>query len=145
MFNITSLQWSSLALELAQIGEDRLSTPVNTDHIRRGMDASVAGLLNIPADTPMLIGSSDGCLANVGSFAYSPGVASLTIGTSGAIRVASSHPVTNFDTMTFNYRLDENTFICGGPINNGGGSASSGTRKASSGAPLPIAKTTTTC
>ncbi len=120
MFNITSLQWSSLALELAQIGEDRLSTPVNTDHIRRGMDASVAGLLNIPADTPMLIGSSDGCLANVGSFAYSPGVASLTIGTSGAIRVASSHPVTNFDTMTFNYRLDENTFICGGPINNGG-------------------------
>lgn len=120
MFNITSLQWSPLALELAQIGEDRLSTPVNTDHIRRGMDTSVAALLNIPAQTPMLIGSSDGCLANVGSFAYSPGVASLTIGTSGAIRVASSHPVTNFDTMTFNYRLDEKTFICGGPINNGG-------------------------
>lgn len=120
LFNINSLHWSDRALTLAGISTEQLSHPVNTSHIRQGMEPTVAAHWNIPANTPVLIGSSDGCLANVGSFAAEPGVASLTIGTSGAVRVASSHPVTNFDTMTFNYRLDENTFICGGPINNGG-------------------------
>jgi gluconokinase len=76
--------------------------------------------LSIGLDTTFVIGSSDGCLANLGSFATSPGVAALTIGTSGAIRVASDQPTHNFHAMTFNYRLDENTFISGGPINNGG-------------------------
>jgi gluconokinase len=59
-------------------------------------------------------------MANLGSFATKPGVAALTIGTSGAIRVAGKKPVYNFRAMTFNYRLDENTFVSGGPTNNGG-------------------------
>src|SRR5690606_24899043 len=70
--------------------------------------------------TPIAIGGSDGCLANLGSNAIRPGIASLTIGTSGAIRVASHSPCLNFKSMIFNYRLDENLFINGGPINNGG-------------------------
>src|SRR5690606_8868454 len=52
--------------------------------------------------------------------AITRGIACLTIGTSGAIRVASSAPRYDFSSMTFNYILDEKTFICGGPINNGG-------------------------
>jgi gluconokinase len=48
------------------------------------------------------------------------GSATLTIGTSGAVRIASEVPVINFDAMIFNYVLDEKTFISGGPINNGG-------------------------
>ncbi len=50
----------------------------------------------------------------------SHGTAALTIGTSGAIRVASKTPTVDFSGMNFNYRLDEETFISGGPINNGG-------------------------
>jgi len=120
MFNITSLQWSSLALELAQIGEDRLSTPVNTDRIRRGMNTSVAELLNIPADTPMLIGSSDGCLANVGSFAVRRGDTALTIGTSGAIRMTTSTPESDPRERIFSYVLADGYYVCGGATNNGG-------------------------
>jgi gluconokinase len=59
-------------------------------------------------------------MANLGSFATQPGIGALTIGTSGAIRVASKKPIFNFGAMTFNYRLDADTFICGGPTNNGG-------------------------
>ena len=59
-------------------------------------------------------------MANLGSFATEPGIAALTIGTSGAIRVGNTKPTLNFDAMTFNYRLDESTFISGGPVNNGG-------------------------
>ena len=59
-------------------------------------------------------------MANLGSFAVTPGVAALTIGTSGAIRVANTKPTVNFSAMTFNYILTKDLFISGGPINNGG-------------------------
>ena len=71
-------------------------------------------------DLLFCMGSSDGCLSNVGSGALHAGVGALTVGTSGAVRVATQQPVLQFETMVFNYPLDEKTFITGGAINNGG-------------------------
>jgi gluconokinase len=120
LFNISSCEWDHAALVTAGITRDRLSTPVNTDSIRRGLDNEAEGILRLPKETPFVVGGSDGCLANAGSFATEPGIAALTIGTSGAIRVAGTAPIVNYDSMPFNYRLDEKTLISGGPINNGG-------------------------
>jgi gluconokinase len=120
LFNIRDLTWYSPALAVAGITLNHLSTPVNTTFTRKGISSELFGVLNIPADTTFLIGASDGCMANLGSFATHPGIAALTIGTSGAIRVAAKTPVYDFDSMPFNYRLDDETFISGGPINNGG-------------------------
>jgi gluconokinase len=53
------------------------------------------------------IGASDGCLANLGSYAIDQGTAALTIGTSGAVRIASSKPIFDFASMSFNYLLDK--------------------------------------
>lgn len=119
LFNIEEKKWDDAALSLIELDRDRLSTPVKTDHIR-SINAVIADTHKLPKDLTFLVGASDGCMANLGSFATDPGVAALTIGTSGAIRVGSSKPLLNFEAMTFNYILDENTFICGGPINNGG-------------------------
>lgn len=120
LFHIEKKQWNETALGLCDITPAKLSTPVSTSYTRRDMDRTLATQLQLAPDTPFVIGASDGCLANLGSFAIEPGVAALTIGTSGAIRVANATPIYNFRAMTFNYLLDENTFICGGPINNGG-------------------------
>jgi len=120
MFNIHTLTWHPESLQLAGIRENQLPTPMPPGHTRTTIKADVARQMNIPASTPIAIGGSDGCLANLGSNAIRPGIASLTIGTSGAIRVASHSPCLNFKSMIFNYRLDENLFISGGPINNGG-------------------------
>jgi gluconokinase len=120
LFNIMACRWHTEALDLLEINESRLSTPVNTNWFRSDIASTVAKDLNVSTDTKIIIGGSDGCLANVGSFATRPGIAALTIGTSGAIRVAGSSPVINATYMPFNYRLDEHTFISGGPINNGG-------------------------
>ncbi len=119
LFNINTLTWHEHALRLAGLSHERLSIPVNTNHTITG----VKGTIRIPdslRNIPFVIGSSDGCLANKGSYATVPGVAALTIGTSGAIRVARQKPALNWEHMTFNYRLNENVFISGGPINNGG-------------------------
>lgn len=120
LFDLDACEWNKNALQLCELSAEKLSTPVSTSHTRSSPLADAASLLSVGSDTVFVIGSSDGCLANLGSFATSSGIAALTIGTSGAIRVASNHPTHNFNAMTFNYRLDENTFISGGPINNGG-------------------------
>lgn len=120
LFNITRLAWDDDALQIAGITEKHLSAPVNTNHLRTGAANAILNETDLKTDTPWIIGASDGCMASVGTFATEPGVAALTIGTSGAIRVASEKPVINHNFMPFNYRLDEKTLISGGPINNGG-------------------------
>jgi gluconokinase len=120
LFDIEKLQWSDAALELCGITADKLSVPVSTTFQRNILTTVAADTTGIPGGIPFMTGASDGCCANVGSFAVEPGIAALTIGTSGAIRVANTKPAFNFGAMTFNYRLDESTFISGGPINNGG-------------------------
>lgn len=120
LFNIEELRWNTDSLTLCTITSDQLSEPVPTHHRRTGLAPALSADLAPVATVPFFIGSSDGCMANLGSFAVTPGIAALTIGTSGAIRVASTRPTHNFKAMTFNYRLDDQTFISGGPINNGG-------------------------
>jgi len=120
LFNIVTLEWNKTSLRLCGITASHLSEIVSTDFTRNDPDTTAAAVLHIPADTCFCIGASDGCLANVGSYAMKPGTASLTIGTSGAVRIACAEPIHNYSAMIFNYVLDKNTFISGGPINNGG-------------------------
>jgi gluconokinase len=120
MMRIEDCRWDQNALHLLDLSENKLSTIVNTSFTRSNAQLDACAKLGVTSKTRFIIGASDGCLANLGSFAVDEGVAALTIGTSGAIRVASSRPITDFQTMMFNYRLDESTFICGGPVNNGG-------------------------
>lgn len=118
LFDIRQKIWHPAALRTAGIRAEQLSDPVATSHTRRGhplLAASLPGLSGVP----FVIGASDGCLANLGTQAMRSGVAAITIGTSGAVRVASARPVIS-ESMVFSYLLDESTFICGGPVNNGG-------------------------
>ncbi len=120
LFNIETLDWNEASLQLCQIKPGKLSKPVPTDFIRKNVSQSIADALHISSETSFCIGGSDGCMANLGSYAIDKGTAALTIGTSGAVRIASPAPIFNFQEMTFNYVLDKNIFICGGPVNNGG-------------------------
>ncbi|SKB92089.1 gluconokinase [Daejeonella lutea] len=117
MLDLLSRTWNKDLLALAGITEDRLSRPVSTTYTRSGAQFLPAIL---EEGTPFVIGASDGCLANLGSFAIQRGVAAVTIGTSGAVRISSEKPIFNREAFTFSYCLDEDTFICGGPVNNGG-------------------------
>jgi gluconokinase len=120
LFDIENLQWNDFSLRLCGINSSQLSEIMPTNFLRKDVDSSVTSLLNISSKTSFCIGASDGCTANVGSYAVEKGTAALTIGTSGAVRIASSKPIFDFASMSFNYLLDEKTFICGGPVNNGG-------------------------
>jgi len=115
LFDIVKLKWHPESLAMAGITADRLSRPEPTFYTRHCKTDELFG-----TGTPITIGAGDGCLANLGSQADKPGIAAITIGTSGAVRVASNKPLPNTKAMTFSYILDTNTYICGGPVNNGG-------------------------
>jgi gluconokinase len=120
LFDIKRLRWHEEALIYCGLSAARLSTPVEASHSRSILKDHASPELAALNDILFFIGASDGCMANLGSFAVTPGIAALTIGTSGAIRIASNSPTINFPSMTFNYLLTKDIFISGGPINNGG-------------------------
>lgn len=120
LMDIMEKKWHQPSLDLAGIQVKNLSELVPTDYTRGDLPDNMRKKLSLPPSTLFVIGGGDGCLANLGSNAVSEGVACLTIGTSGAVRVASVTPCHDFESMTFNYILDNKTFICGGPVNNGG-------------------------
>lgn len=121
LMDILKLSWNKEALNWCGITTEQLSDIRPADFSRQTSSSRVHDGFGTDANTQYYLGGSDGCMANIGSFAITHGKAALTIGTSGAVRVASPKPIINDKAMTFNYRLDDNTFICGGPTNNGGG------------------------
>jgi gluconokinase len=48
------------------------------------------------------------------------GATALTIGTSGAVRMAAARPEYDEQERLFSYILTEELYICGGATNNGG-------------------------
>jgi gluconokinase len=121
LFDIERLVWDEGSLEVAGVDARQLSALVPATHALSGPAASARDRLGLHADTPFIVGASDGTLANLGVGAARPGIAACTIGTSGAVRTGSTKPLTDPQARTFCYVLDEGIWIVGGAINNGGG------------------------
>lgn len=120
LLDLHTLKWSRLALDTAGIRQVQLPELVRTRQVLTGLVPAIAAELGIPASTPLIAGGSDGCLAQLGSAAMDAGHATLTIGTSGAVRMAVAQPVTDIQRRLFTYVLTENQYITGGATNNGG-------------------------
>lgn len=119
LFDIYNKTWYEPALKLAGITPDRLSNPVSTTWRRQYLKKPVPARLSMVADTYYIIGASDGCLANLGSNATQPGDLSVTIGTSGAVRMITTTPAADDRERIFNYILTNELYVSGGAINNG--------------------------
>lgn len=120
LFNIKTFTWHAPALTLAGITKNHLSETVHTNYISTTIQKEKASLLNIPVQTPFCIGASDGCLANLGTHSLQQNKAVISIGTSAAVRFTRTKPFRNLSIMNFCYVLDEEYYVCGSPITNGG-------------------------
>ena len=120
MFDIHELTWNKTALEYAGIHTGLLSEPVPTSASIYEWNEHVRTALQLPDNIVFVAGSSDGCLANVGSRITPLHDLALTIGTSAAVRITSPLPVMDKDESIFNYVLTNDAFISGGASNNGG-------------------------
>ncbi|MBE9012495.1 gluconokinase [Pseudanabaenaceae cyanobacterium LEGE 13415] len=120
LFNIRTFAWDENALELAQIRADQLSEIVPSTHILKGMKAQYAERMGLDPNVPVIIGASDGVLANIGVGAIASDQVAITIGTSSAVRKIVSEPLTDSQARTFCYAISENQWLIGGASNNGG-------------------------
>jgi gluconokinase len=116
LLDIRRLRWDPEALELAGVDADRLA-PLVAAKERFALRDTGAGL---EAGTPVIAGAADGPLASLGVGAVRPGVAAVSIGTSGALRVMVENPTTDPDGRVFCYALTPGRWAIGGAINNGG-------------------------
>ena len=74
----------------------------------------------LPRGVPVAVGAADGPLGNLGTGAITPGVAGLSLGTSGAVRMVVSKPSFDAEGRLFCYALTDDRWVLGGAVNNGG-------------------------
>lgn len=120
LFNLNQLHWNSDSLAYAGISEDQLPRLVDTSFRLPPLRAEISLQLNISETTSWIIGGSDGCLANLGSFSFDSRTLILSTGTSAALRYTSLKPAHSFEGQLFCYYLDPERMIVGGASNNGG-------------------------
>lgn len=120
LFNLADLAWDEGAMRIAGVTADRLPETVPTTYKLHGLDVEVASRMGIELETPFVVGAADGVLANLGVGAYEPGIFSVSVGTSGAVRTVVSKPIADPKGRLFCYALTENAWVVGGAINNGG-------------------------
>jgi gluconokinase len=119
MYDIHARRWDAEALEIAGVRPDQLAEVVPTTE-RLRLHPGVAAAAGLPADTPLIIGASDGPLANLGTGATPAGVAAVSLGTSGALRTVVGAPTSDRAGRLFCYALTEDRWVIGGAVNNAG-------------------------
>lgn len=111
--------WSPRAAEAAQVDPARLPPVLATDAVLP-LGADAAARVGLPAGLPVVVGAADGPSGNVGCEALGSGVAGLSLGTSGAIRLLVDRQPETLDPALFCYALDATSWVVGGAVSNGG-------------------------
>lgn len=119
--NIHTLTWDDLALKELAISEKQLPKLVSPTQQLIGIKKEWQEKLGVPNETLFVLGGADGPLSNLGLGALEKGTATLTVGTSGAIRYIVDRPIIHPDARTFCFVLDEAHWVIGGASSNGAG------------------------
>ena len=119
MFHLEYGTWDDEALAYAAVRPDQLPQLLPTTATLK-LTSEGAASIGVSPDTPLVIGGSDGPLANLGLGAVRPGSVACSIGTSGAVRVSADHPRVDDRGRVFCYVLAPERYIVGGAVNNGG-------------------------
>jgi gluconokinase len=109
LLNIHTLQWDDEVLDFLNIKSQQLSYVCEVTHQCKG----------ISDEFFYIIGGGDGALANLGTGAMNKNCIALTIGTSGAVRLAIDKPYVDELMRTQCYHLIDNQYLTLGAVNNG--------------------------
>lgn len=119
MYNEKNMDWDDEILAYAGLRREQMPKIVSTTYMSK-LSSQAAAAMELPEGVPVVIGATDGVLVNVGIGAVHPGQLSATIGTSGALRMLTSQPMTDPKMRTWCYNLVDDMWVAGGAINNGG-------------------------
>jgi gluconokinase len=120
LLDIQRCRWDPEALELAGIGPQRLPALASPLEPAGRLTGAAARATGLPSGLPLVLGASDGALANLGCGALTPGQVVITVGTSGAVRHWVAEPRLDPAQRTWCYLLAEGRWFAGGALNNAG-------------------------
>jgi gluconokinase len=116
LLNRETLDWDAEILERQAIEPAKLPEVVSTKSVYKVREGN-----DLPQELQgisLVIGASDGALANLGTGATGTNLA-VTIGTSGAARLMVKHSMIDEAMRTFCYHVKDDFYIIGGGSNNG--------------------------
>ncbi len=119
LLDMAARTWSSTALDVSGVPAERLP-PILATTATLPLAAETAARVGLLAGTPVVVGAADGPLANLGTGAIVPGVAGLSLGTSGAVRLTVDRPRLEAGHELFCYALTDSAWVVGGALSNGG-------------------------
>lgn len=120
LYNILEHDWEFEAMEIVKLTPDYLPKVVPETYQLHGVKKEYADLMGIPENLPIIVGGSDGALANIGIQATGRNDVTITVGTSGAVRKLTNEFQVDSRGRTFCYGAGDGYFIAGGAVNNGG-------------------------
>lgn len=120
LLNTNTLEWNPFTLDLAGIRPKQLSQLVSPRQVIKRLKPELAKQMGLPGETPLVLGSADAVNSSLGAGAVLPGQATCMIGTSGAFRIISPRPMVDKQARSWCYAIDEEHWLVGGAINNGG-------------------------
>jgi|RhiMethySRZTD1v2_1073278.scaffolds.fasta_scaffold02068_19 gluconokinase len=119
LMDMSTRAWSADATAVCGVPIDRLP-PILATTATLPLNPATAAQVGLPAGVPVVVGAADGPLGNLGTGAVEPGVAGLSLGTSGAVRTVVQQPRIDEDGTLFCYALTDSAWFIGGAISNGG-------------------------
>ncbi|GAA3460286.1 gluconokinase [Saccharothrix longispora] len=116
LMDLVTRSWHADALAFARVTAEQLpALHAPTDSFP--LTFAVPG---VAPGTPVVLGGGDGPMANLGVGAVVPGVAAVSLGTSGALRVVRSSPAVDERGRVFCYAIADDLWVLGGAVSNGG-------------------------
>ncbi|MFI7704541.1 gluconokinase [Nonomuraea sp. NPDC049480] len=119
LLDMRTARWHGPALDVAGVSAERLPELVPPTEVMALLPGP-ASVLGLPAGLPVIAGAGDGPLANLAVGATTPGMAALSLGTSGALRVARDRPGVDEQGRVFCYYLADGLWVLGGAVSNAG-------------------------
>ncbi|MFY9175806.1 MAG: FGGY family carbohydrate kinase [Caldicoprobacterales bacterium] len=117
--NIHNLDWDHEILEFAKLSLDQLA-PLREAEFSAPLKDEAADFLNVKRGIPVVITGADGAMNQIGAGAMGDGIMTMSVGTSGAIRMATSHPVIPQTPSTWCYYVAEGKRLAGAATSGAG-------------------------
>lgn len=120
LLNRERLEWDSDWLKLLKLDTPRFPKLADYDALQTGLSPAYAQRWMQLRDVPFCLAVGDGAAANVGSGCVSEAHIALTVGTTAALRVASSAALPPVPEGLWSYRIHAGLHLIGGATSEGG-------------------------
>jgi len=120
VFDIRDGKWAAQLLQILELDANQFPPIGAPADLAGAVTSAAAAEFGLSSGAPLIIGSGDGFLANLGSDCEVPAKIAVTLGTSGVARQTVSRPVTDLAAGTFCYRADQSRYLLGCAGSNGG-------------------------